>query len=583
MRTILSLSLRNLLRQKRRNLFLGLAISFGMMILVLANSFSHGISDNLLNRIIVYMTGHMSVSVMEDSSKNKLIIRDKNRIIGIIKKNTEGIKSVYEAVARFGRIIGNARGDNSIIVGVEVDKEFIDYLGQNLIKGDLKDFTSETIENPVVIYSDLAKRIGATYKDTIKMRTQTVTGQAQTARLTVVAILRSSNMFQGLAMYVPLKNFKPLIGLRPYETGELHINFKSINDPDHAKREAEKLYKLLQPGTAVISGSASIKKTAAASTMLGIAINETSRPVLKKNLTMVSGGLPAEKSEDKALISKKLASILNIKPGDPLIFKYNTKFENAPCENKYTVAGIFASDALPDKNIVLLNEKTFYKTYLQHLPENPGRQADTYMPDKKSALYALFAPEWKLLKRTATNDDLKKKLAQMVRTKWPGPYMDVRTMYESVDFILSFEFAMKMIALVAVLILFFIILIGVLNTLRMTIRERTREIGTVRAIGMQKTDVKYLFMFETFFLTAVSCIIGIVMAFIIMGIMRIITINTDSVLSILLVDRHLYFLPTATAIIGNFILILIMAAATAYFPARRASNLSAVEALRHFE
>ena len=97
----------------------------------------------------------------------------------------------------------------------------------------------------------------------------------------------------------------------------------------------------------------------------------------------------------------------------------------------------------------------------------------------------------------------------MTRTKWKGPWMDVRTMYETADFILKFEFALYIVALVAVLILFFIILIGVLNTLRMTIRERTREIGTIRAIGMQKYDVKYLFITETVLLAALACLAGI--------------------------------------------------------------------------
>ena len=53
-----SLAFRNLIRQRRRNLLLGVAIAFGTMILILANSFSRGITDTLLNKIVVQMTGH---------------------------------------------------------------------------------------------------------------------------------------------------------------------------------------------------------------------------------------------------------------------------------------------------------------------------------------------------------------------------------------------------------------------------------------------------------------------------------------------------------------------------------------------
>ena len=40
-------------------------------------------------------------------------------------------------------------------------------------------------------------------------------------------------------------------------------------------------------------------------------------------------------------------------------------------------------------------------------------------------------------------------------------------------------------------------MIGILNTLAIAIRERTREIGTLRAIGMQRRKVLWLFVLET--------------------------------------------------------------------------------------
>jgi ABC-type lipoprotein release transport system permease subunit len=582
MKLILSLGLRNLLRQKRRSFFLGIAIAFGMMILIMANSFSHGITDNLLNKMVVYMTGHMSVSMMEESSQNRRIIRDRDRIRRVIRENVGDIKSVDEAVATFARLIGNARGDNTIVVGVEIDPEFGEYLGQNIIKGSLKDFTSGGLENPVIVYSDKAKLLGVTVRDTINMRTRTLTGQAQTARLTVAAILRTNNIFEGMAIYMPLKTLKTMIGLRPWETGELHINFKHISDERAAKREADKLYAKLRPDIAIIAGTASRKKTAtAAAAAFGLSRSSEAGAVMKKNISIVKGAAPEETSEDGALVGRELADRLGVGPGDSFTFSYDNRFDAARTELEYTVSGVYTSAAIPDGSVILLSEKAFYKTYLQNLPKDPA--AGAFRPARGSALYALFAPEWKLLSRTFTNDDLKIKLANMTRTKWRGPWLDVRTMYETADFILKFEFALFVVALIAVLILFFIILIGVLNTLRMTIRERTREIGTIRAIGMQKSDVRHLFIIETVLLTAFACIGGIIGAFVLMWTLGMVHIETDSLLSILLVDRHLYFLPTVSMVAFYFFLILAMAAVTAYFPARRAAEMSAVEALRHFE
>ena len=583
MKLVLMLSLRNLFRQKRRNFFLGIAICFGMMILVLATSFSHGLSDTLLNRVVVYMFGHVSVTGMEDSSRNRRIIRDKDRFVNLIKTNIKELKGVNESVGVFARVIGNSKGDNAIIVGTQAEKEFTDYMSQNFLEGKLDDFAGGSLENPVLLYSDKARMLGVKHLDTINARFRTLTGQEQSVRLTVAGVMRSSNMFEGMAMFMHLKDLKPLLGLRPYETSQLQVNFLRINDPALAIREADRLHRLLEPGTAVIQGAVLRKKDSMDASALGFSTEGGAPALIHKYISIISGMMPDEKSSDGALISKSIAAKFSLKPGDFFNYRYKNKFENRSTDNRYRVAGIFKSESMPGTGIILMNEKTFYKTYLENLPDDVKNYKNAFVPDKKSQLFKIFAPEWKLLARSSTNDEMLLKLRDMTKTRWKGAWINVLTMYESADFILKLEFALNLVAFIAVLILFFIILIGVLNTLRMTIRERTREIGTVRAIGMQKSDVKYLFISETVLLTAIACMCGILLSFIIMWILGLFTINTDSVLSILLVKRHLYFYPSAPSIARNFIIILIMAAITAYFPARRASNLSAVEALRHFE
>jgi ABC-type antimicrobial peptide transport system permease subunit len=51
----------------------------------------------------------------------------------------------------------------------------------------------------------------------------------------------------------------------------------------------------------------------------------------------------------------------------------------------------------------------------------------------------------------------------------------------------------------------------------------------------------------------------------------------------ILKEKHLYFKLSFGSILSNFILIMAISGLTAYFPARRAAKLSAVEALRHYE
>ena len=51
-----------------------------------------------------------------------------------------------------------------------------------------------------------------------------------------------------------------------------------------------------------------------------------------------------------------------------------------------------------------------------------------------------------------------------------------------------------------IVILIAIIIIGIMNTMWIAIRERTREIGTLRAIGMHRREVLWMFLLESLML-----------------------------------------------------------------------------------
>jgi ABC-type lipoprotein release transport system permease subunit len=54
-------------------------------------------------------------------------------------------------------------------------------------------------------------------------------------------------------------------------------------------------------------------------------------------------------------------------------------------------------------------------------------------------------------------------------------------------------------------------------------------------------------------------------------------------MGMLLVDNRLFFAPTVVATAGYIVFIVGIAIATAWFPSRRASKLSAANAMRHYE
>ncbi len=589
MKLVTKISFRNLLRQKRRNILLGAAIALGVMILVVANSFSSGITDILLNKIIVRVAGHIQVAFNEKGGLYRVIFRDKEKILPLVRNNVEGIRELEESIGVFCRVIGNNKADNLIFVGIDLSQTISEETRREIeesyqmIEGDFKDLSRTDIENPVILSQEKAQYLNVKKNDILRIRFTNLFGNDESARLTLIGIVKNDNIFMQTIMFGELHNLKKMMGYKPYEVANLNITIE--NPTKNAVKLADKLHAALNPDLAFIYGKLNYQGREQAVTMFGFKADSDSKKVVKKHIHILSIDKKDDIFSKKAvLLNEALGNKLGIKVGDPFELVYKNKFKNTYTTKKYKVSGIFHNDDMADKNIVLIHEEKFYDTYYPNLPEDRSAITDAYLPDRNNSLYNVLATEWVLLDRTSNTEELQKKMKDITRKKWKGTTVDVRTMYESASEVLKLENVLNLITITAVLILFFIILIGVINTLRMTIRERTREIGTIRAIGMQKKDVRNVFILESFLLAFFSSILGIILAFLSMHFLTILTFELpDNPLSILLVNGHLYFKPTWIGILLNIGLILAIVAVTAYFPARRAANLSPSTALRHYE
>ena len=582
---LIRLSLRNLLRQKRRNILLGSAMAIGVAILVVANSFSHGISDIMFNKVMRYITGHVAIRFNERGGVAREIARDRARIFGAIKGETL-IEEADEAVGMFARAIGNGRSDNIIMVGVDTRKNLsakaLKEIEESfrLVQGTWKDIENPGIENPAILSEEKARYLNVKKNDIVRVRFRNMFGQDQAERLTVVGIMKNDNIFMQPVVFLELGREKELLGYRAWETGSLSLTIK--NPQKNAFALAGRIHERLKPGTAVIYAAVSGRTASRPAVLLGFKSDDASKQKISGMLKLASGSFEKIFRKDGVLISAGLARALGAAPGDALKVRYDRKFEKEPKEASLRVSAVCASGDCPPDNAVLLNDAGFYDLYYEDLPAGPAAGIKPWAAGP-GLWGGLLSPEWILLDRTFTTEDYKKKYQDIARNKWKATTIDVSTMYETASDILKLESVLNIITISAVLVLFFIILLGVVNTLRMTIRERTREIGTVRAIGMQRAAVRNMFILETFFLTLFSAIVGVISGFVIMRLLSLITFHPqDNPLGMLLVNSHLYFLPTFTGVAGSVGLIIAIAVITAWFPARRAANMSPAQALGHF-
>jgi len=98
--------------------------------------------------------------------------------------------------------------------------------------------------------------------------------------------------------------------------------------------------------------------------------------------------------------------------------------------------------------------------------------------------------------------------AQAELEPWVGQRLYVSSWEEEYPYLNStLEALSALIAFVAIILLG-VVCIGLFSMLWLSVRERTREIGTLRAIGMGRGEVVLLFLLEGLFLGAVAAVVG---------------------------------------------------------------------------
>jgi len=111
-------------------------------------------------------------------------------------------------------------------------------------------------------------------------------------------------------------------------------------------------------------------------------------------------------------------------------------------------------------------------------------------------------------------------------------------------------------------------LFGIVNTLVLTVFERTREIGMLRAIGMTRRQVRRMIRHESVITALIGAAIGIALGVVLAGLL------------IARVDFIVLSLPIGQLIIFGIAAILVGIIA-AIFPARRAARLNVLQALQY--
>ncbi len=119
--------------------------------------------------------------------------------------------------------------------------------------------------------------------------------------------------------------------------------------------------------------------------------------------------------------------------------------------------------------------------------------------------------------------------------------------------------------------------IGIINTLLMSVQERTREIGLDKALGMSNGRVFLTFALEAIMLGFWGSVFGIILSTIIGNVVNTVTHNT--ILASLPTFKLIIFRPQD--LIAITLVIMIIALIAGVLPARKASKKDPIDALRY--
>lgn len=174
----------------------------------------------------------------------------------------------------------------------------------------------------------------------------------------------------------------------------------------------------------------------------------------------------------------------------------------------------------------------------------------------------------------AVIEDLNNKFAaagvQAVARDWEGAAGTFTSSVESISSLFT----------VLIIILAIVVFIIIMNTMVISVLERTGEIGTMRAIGADKSFVRKLFFCESITLTLGAEIVGTILSLVIMTILNACNFTvSDDIAKMILGGGSISFIPTVGNFVSTMIIILVGTILANLYPVSSALKITPLKAL----
>jgi putative ABC transport system permease protein len=255
------------------------------------------------------------------------------------------------------------------------------------------------------------------------------------------------------------------------------------------------------------------------------------------NITMVSGSTRAL-ADNQLLIDDKVAASKHVKVGDTIKMGFDTTGIQT-----VVIGGIYRANPLqfPLGSYTVSSE--FFAANVNQVQDSAIALKTSSLSAGEAAALASSIHAYPNVK-VITGAQFKKDQAKQLNG------------------ILTFVYVLLGLSIV-------IALIGVVNTLALSVMERTREIGLLRAVGMHRRQVKRMIRGEALIVTMIGALLGIALG---LGLGAVfVSALSDSGFTTLAI-------PFAT-VVTVLVVAALFAVGAAVFPARRAAKLDVLNAI----
>jgi len=244
------------------------------------------------------------------------------------------------------------------------------------------------------------------------------------------------------------------------------------------------------PNVTGVSRRISIQSMAAsAETASGVKISgvfpEKEKTVTNISTKIIDGKYFEGISKNPVVIGKKLAEKLNVKVRSKIILTIQD-LDNNITSGAFRISGIYSTDNnMFDEANIFVRFPDIQK--LTNFPENGAHEIAININNNEN-LPIIF----KVVEEVTGNKlDVK---------TWKGLSPEMNYLTEAMD----------MYMYIFIIIILMALLFGIINTMLMVVMERTKEIGMLMAIGMNKGKVFWMIVLESVLLSLTGGIVGIV-------------------------------------------------------------------------